>query len=132
MARLVKSLLHGSGGTLIVPPGRGWSGATSPSVAPYSPNRFPALSLERGQHFGGTDKGAVDAALLEVVQSFREGPINDGLGREHNLPFVNLCFQKVANLDRDLFPYALRDYHLVFVLDGNNRHGVSSTIQLFN
>ena len=55
---LVKSFLHGSSST----------------VALNSPDAFTTLAFESGQHFGGTGKGPVDPALLEVVQSLRNGP----------------------------------------------------------
>jgi hypothetical protein len=86
-------------------------GATSSTVALNSPDGFPTLAFESGQHFGGTGKGPVVAALLEVVQSFRKGPVDNGFRREHNLAlFIGLGFQKVADPDSDLLAHALRDY----------------------
>src|SRR5215470_8925861 len=76
---------------------RGRLGATSSTVALNSPDGFPTLALESGQHFVDTGKGPVDAALLEVVQSFRKGPVDNGLGREHNLAVISFSFQKVAH-----------------------------------
>jgi len=91
-------------------------------VALNSPDGFPTLAFESGQHFRGTGKGPVDAALLEVVQSFRKGPVDNGFRREHNLPLIGLGFQKVADPDPDLLAHALRDYDLVFFLDGDDGH----------
>ena len=86
-------------------------------MALNSPDGFPTLAFESGQHFGGTGEGPVDAALLEVVQSFRQGPVDHGFRREHNLALIGLGFEKVADPDPDLLAHALRDYDLVFLLD---------------
>ena len=103
---LVKSFLHGSSST----------------VALNSPDAFTTLAFESGQHFGGTGKGPVDPALLEVVQSLRNGPVDNGFRREHNLALISLGFQKVADPDPDLLANALWDYDLVFIFDGDNGH----------
>src|SRR5207237_10389355 len=104
------------------PARRGGLGATSSTVALSSPDGFPTVAFGSCQHFGSTGKGSVDAALLEVVQSFRKGPVDNGFRREHNLALISLGFQKVPNPDPDLLAHALRDYDLVFILDGDDGH----------
>ncbi len=91
-------------------------------MALNSPDGFPTLAFESSQHFGGTREGPVDAALLEVVQSFRKGPVDNGFRREHNLAVIGMGFEKVADANPDLLAYALRDYDLVFILDGDDGH----------
>jgi hypothetical protein len=104
------------------PARRGGLGATSSTMALSSPGGFPTLAFKSGQHFGGTGNGPMDAALLEVVQSFREGPVDNGFRREHNLALISLGFQNVPDPDPDLLAHALRDYNLVFILDGYDGH----------
>src|SRR5438270_679234 len=57
-----------------------------------------------------------------VDYSFRKGPVDNGFRREHNLALISLGFQKVPNPDPDLLAHALRDYDLVFILDGDDGH----------
>ena len=71
-------------------------------MALNSPDGFPTLAFESVQHFSGTGESPMDAALLEVVQSFRQGPVDHGFRREPNLALIGLGFGKVADPDPDL------------------------------
>jgi hypothetical protein len=41
--------------------------------------------------------GQPSPSVLEVVQSFRKGPVDNGFRREHNLALIGTAFQQVAD-----------------------------------
>jgi hypothetical protein len=44
------------------------------------------------------------------------------LGVNVILPRSTLAFQQIAHFDSHLLTQSLREYHLIFVLDGDDRH----------
>jgi hypothetical protein len=71
-------------------------------VALNSPDRFPALALESGQHPAALAKGPWTRPFLRSSNPIRKDPGDNGFRREHNLALIGLGFQKVADPDSDL------------------------------
>jgi len=66
--------------------------------------------LQRLNGFSGIGVRAVSSALLEVLKTFGQVPVDKALGREGNFPVFHVRFQKVADLNMDLLTDVLR-YH---------------------
>src|SRR5271157_6273661 len=76
-------------------------------------------------------KRPVGAPRFEICQALRQVAIDHRLRRERDLSPLRLGFQQVADVDADLPANVLRNDHLIFVLDRNERH-TSCTVEPFN
>jgi len=68
-------------------------------------------------------------AVLEVVKSFGQVPVDEPFGRERNLAALDPGLKKVPNIHTHLFANALGDHDLKFRLYGNNVHSMTLGIQ---
>jgi hypothetical protein len=105
------------------PARRGGSGATSSPIASNFFRLDAALPLQRSQHFVGGCKRSDNAAPFDVLQTFCQRSVYNGLWCEDNSSLVSLSLENVSDLHADLLADASRDYDLILVLDRDNSHG---------
>src|ERR1035441_9340905 len=91
--------------------------------------------LQRLNGVPGIGIRAVSSALLQVLKTFGQVPVDKALGREGNFPVFHVRFQKVTDLHMDLLADVLRYHDLKLVFYGHDIHvGVSSssTVEQYN
>jgi hypothetical protein len=81
-----------------------------------------AFSLEGHEHIVYPAKRPLNAAPANIFQAFGNGPVNDRFRRKSDLSPFNSSFKKIADIDANLVPDALRDYDLIFIFYGNDGH----------
>ena len=75
---------------------------------------FARAGLQRPNRFLGRGVGAVGSAVLEVVETFGQMPVNEPLRDECDLAVLDPGFQKVPNVQAHLLADALWYHDLKF------------------
>jgi hypothetical protein len=91
--------------------------------------------LQRLNRLPGIGIWAVSSALLQVLKTFSQVPVDKALGREGNLSVFHIRFQKVTDLHMDLLADVLRYHDLKLGFYGYDMHvdlSFSSTVEQYN
>src|SRR5271169_1290417 len=90
--------------------------------------------LQRFNRIPGACIRAVCSALLQVLKTLRQMPVDKALRRERDFAVFHARFQKVSDLDMDLLADVLRDHNLKFVFDCDDFHDKfsSSTVEQYD